>query len=193
MNIHAAITKTRGFTMSETNNPYTPPGSDVNNNLQTRSSIPKVIGIISIILGALGLIFGLFGLASMLLAGDMFDALSQAGGAMGMSKSYMVGSTALSIITSAWAIFIGMKLLKYLDIGRRHFNYYTILTIIISIGTFFYTKSMMDKMFADMSPEMAGAAGGMATMSSLGAFVAPIILIIVALLLNQKNVKASLN
>ena len=43
------------------NNPYTPPESDVNNNLVARSSIPKVIGIISIILGALGLIFGLFG------------------------------------------------------------------------------------------------------------------------------------
>jgi len=181
--------------MNETNNPYTPPGSDVNNNLQNRSSIPKVIGIISIILGALGLIFGLFGLASMLLAGDMFDALNQQGGAamMGMSKNYLVGSTLISVLTSIWAIFIGMKLLKYQDIGRRHFNYYTILTIIISIGTFFYTKSIMDNMFAEMSPEMAGAAGGMATMSSLGAFIAPIILIIVALLLNQKNVKAVLN
>jgi hypothetical protein len=179
--------------MSDTNNPYTTPGSDVNNNFQARSSIPKVIGIISIILGALGLIFGLFGLATMIFAGDMMESLNAAGGLPGMSKSYLIGSTSISILTSAWAIFIGMKLLKYLDIGRRHFNYYTILTIIVSIGTFFYTKSMMDTMFADMSPEVAAAAGGMGTLSSLGAFVAPIILIIVALLLNQKNVKDSLS
>ena len=180
--------------MSETNNPYNPPGSDVNNNLQSRSSIPKVIGIISIILGALGLIFGLFGLAGMLFAGDAMEALTKAGtgGIPGLSKGYLIGSTALSILTSIWAIFIGFKLLKYLDIGRRHFNFYTIFTIIFSIATFFYTKSMMDEMFADMSPEMASAAGSMGTLSSMGAFIAPIILIIVALLLNQKNVKAVL-
>ena len=52
---------------------------------------------------------------------------------------------------------------------------------------------MMNKMFADMSPEMANAAGGMASISSLGAFIAPIILIIVALLLNQQNVKDNLS
>ncbi len=175
------------------NNPYTPPESDVNNNLVARSSIPKVIGIISIILGALGLIFGLFGLASMLFASGALDMISQGGAMMGMNKTYLIGSTSLSILTSIWAIWIGFKLLKYLDIGRRHFNFYTILTIVISIFTFFYTKSMMDKMFSDMSPEMANAAGGMSSISSLGAFIAPIILIIVALLLNQQNVKDGLS
>ena len=181
--------------MSESNNPYTAPGSDVNNNMQSRSSIPKVIGIISIILGTLGLIFGVIGLAGMLFSGDAMDAITQAGaaGIPGLSKSYMIGSSAISILTSIWAIFIGMKLLKYLDIGRRHFNIYTVVTIILSIATFFYTQSMMSEMFADMTPEMAAAAGSMGTLSSMGAFIAPIILIIVALLLNQQNVKNSLN
>ena len=179
--------------MNETNNPYTASGSDVNNNLQSRSSIPKVIGIISIILGTLGLIFGVIGLAGMLFASDAMDALrnAEAAGMPGFSKSYLIGSTIISILTSIWAIFIGMKLLKYLDIGRRHFNYYTVLTVILGIATFFYTKSMMSEMFADMPPEMAAAAGGMGTLSSMGAFIAPIILIIVALLLNQQNVKNS--
>ena len=175
------------------NNPYTPPESDVNNNLIARSSIPKVIGIISIILGALGLIFGLLGLASMMFASGALDMISQSGGMMGINKTYYMGTTALSVLTSIWAIWIGFKLLKYLDIGRRHYNFYTIFMIAISIINFFYTKSMMDKMFADMSPEMANAAGGMSSISSLGAFIAPIILIIVALLLNQKNVKDSLS
>jgi len=181
--------------MSESNNPYSAPGSDVNNNMQSRSSIPKVIGIISIILGTIGLIFGVIGLAGMMFAGDAMNANTQAGGAgiPGLSKSYMIGSSAISILTSIWAIFIGMKLLKYLDIGRRHFNIYTVVTIILSIATFFYTKNMMSEMFADMTPEMAAAAGSMGTLSSMGAFIAPIILIIVALLLNQQNVKDSLN
>lgn len=175
--------------MSETNNPYSTPESDVNNNLQNRSAIPKVIGIISIILGALGLIMSLFGLASVAFMGDAMDAM---GGITGMSTSYLVGSSVISIITSIWAIWIGFKLLKYLDVGRRHYNYYTILTIIISIFTFFYTKSMMADMMKDMGPEVAAAAGGMGTLTSMGAFIAPIILIIVALLLNQQNVKDSL-
>jgi len=181
--------------MSDTNNPYTPPESDVNNNLQARSSIPKVIGIISIVLGALGLLGGLFGIASTFMASGALEAM-QAEGAPpipGLNKSYMLGSSIISILTSIWAIFIGFKLLKYLDLGRRHFNYYTILTIIISIGTFFYTKSMMDEMFAGLDSEVASAAGGMATLGSMGAFVAPVILIIVALLLNQQNVKDSLS
>lgn len=178
---------------NNTNNPYTPPESDVNNNLVARSAIPKVIGIISIILGSLGLIFGLFGLASMIFASGALDMMSQGGAMMGMSKNYLLGSTVLSTLTSVWAIWIGFKLLKYFDIGRRHFNFYTGLTIVISIFTFFYTKSMMDKMFAEMNPEMANAASGMSSISSLGAFIAPIILIIVALLLNQQNVKDCLS
>lgn len=175
--------------MSETNNPYTAPESDVNNNLQSRSAIPKVIGIISIILGTLMLIASLFGIASMLFMGD---AMSAMGGITGMSTSYMIISSVIQILTSIWAIFIGFKLLKYLDIGRRHYNYYTVFTIIMSIVSFFYTKSMMADMFKDMDPAMAEAAGSAATMGALAAFIPPIILIIVTLLLNQQNVKDSL-
>ena len=176
------------MTMSDSNNPYTAPQSDVDNNLTARSSIPKVIGIISIILGGLGAVSGIFGLGSMALMGDAMNL-----DALGMSSTYLIGSSVVTILTSIWAIFIGIKLLKYSDTGRVHFNIYTVVTIIISIVTFFYTKSMMDNMFKDMSPEMAAAAGSASTFSSLGAFIAPILLIIVALLLNQQNVKDSLN
>ncbi|MEE9326328.1 MAG: hypothetical protein V3U71_03455 [Cocleimonas sp.] len=179
--------------MSDSKNPYTAPESNVNNNLQTRSSIPKVIGIISIILGALGLITGLFTFAGTFMASGALESLQESGAAIpGLDKNYLMISGVITLVTSIWAIFIGFKLLKYLDLGRRHFNYYTIVTIIISIVTFFYTKDMMDKMFADMPSDVANAAGGMATLGSMGAFIAPIILIIVALLLNQKNVKDSL-
>ena len=192
--------------MSETNNPFEttkPPNPETNNNLQDRSSIPKVIGVISIVLGTLGLLFGLFGLASTMFLGGMMELGKMEGmegmkgmdgmEALGMTKTYFLVTTVISVLTSIWAIFIGMKLLKYLDIGRQHYNYYTILAIIISIGTFFYTKSMMAEMFKDMAPEAAAAAGSMGTLSSLGAFIPPIILIIVTILLNQQNVKDSLS
>ena len=182
--------------MSQDNNPFDPSNSQTNNNLQTRTSIPKVIGIISIILGTLGLIMSLFGLASSLFLGDMM-AMEVEGmpgmGSLGFSRTYLIGSALISVLTSIWAIFIGMKLLKYLDIGRQHYNYYTIATIVISIITFFYTKSAMSDMFKDMSPEMATAAGSMGAISSLSVFIAPIILIIVTILLNQQNVKDSLS
>lgn len=180
--------------MSEVNNPFESPNPELNNNQPERSSIPKVIGIISIILGTLGLIMSLFGLASSLFLGDMMDLEGMPGvGSVGISKGYLIGTSLISVITSIWAIFIGMKLLKYLDIGRQHYNYYTIVTIIMSIITFFYTKSMMSDMFKDMSPEVAAAAGSMGTISSLSVFIAPIILIIVTILLNQQNVKDSLS
>ncbi len=182
--------------MSENNNPFDQSNSQISNNTnaQATSSIPKVIGIISIILGTLGLIMSLFGLASSLFIGDLMELDGLPGmETMGFSKNYLIGSALLSAVTSVWAIFIGMKLLKYLDIGRQHYNYYTIVNIIISIFTFFYTQSAMSKMFKDMSPEMAAAASSMGAISTLSVFIAPIILIIVTILLNQQNVKDSLN
>ncbi len=176
-----------------TNNPYVPPESDVNNHLTERSGIPKVIGIISIILGSLGLLFGLFGLASMTIVSNTLDIIPQDLNLLGMSKTYLISTTILSVLVSGWAIWIGIKLLNYLDIGRRHFNFYTIFTIISSIFTFFYTKSMMDEMLANMEPNAANAASSMSSISSLSAFITPIILIIVALLLNQQNVKNCLS
>ena len=169
-------------------NPYTPPNSDVNNNIQTRSSIPKVIGIISLVLAGLGILGALFGLAASVFMPSMLEAQT----ALGFSKSYLLGSNVISLLTSIWALFIGLKLIKYLDIGRRHFNYYTIITVIMSVVAFFYTKSMMKDMYAKMDPEMSNAAMDLSTISSASVFIAPVLTIIVALLLNQKNVKDSL-
>ena len=170
-------------------NPYAAPGADVNAGFVSRSSIPKVIGIISLIFAVLGILGSLGGLATSFFMPQMLEAQVN----MGFDKNYLLTMNVIGLFTSFWALFIGIKLIKYLDIGRRHYNYYTILTIVLSIVSFFYTKEITKKLYENMEPNMAGAAMDMSTISSLSAFIAPVLMIIVALLLNQKRVKASLN
>jgi len=174
---------------TDTSNPYSTPNSNVDNQIQTRSSIPKVIGIISLVMAGIGLLGAISGLAMSFFMPQMLEAQMN----MGFSKSYLIGSQALSLITSLWAIFIGIKLLKYLDIGRRHFNYYTVVAIIMSIVGYFFTRNATENMFADMSPEMAEAATSMSSVTSLAVFIGPVIIIGIALLLNQQRVKDCLN
>lgn len=172
-----------------TDNPYATPTADVNNNLQVRSAIPKVIGIISLIMAGIGIFGAIAGLAMAAFMPSMLEAQTN----LGLSKTYIIGSQVFSLLTSVWAIFIGLKLIKYLDIGRRHFNYYAIVTILFSFVAYFMTKSMMDNMFSDLAPEAASAASSMSSISSLSVFIGPVIVIIVALLLNQQRVKDCLN
>ena len=170
-------------------NPYATPSADVNAGFVSRSSTPKVIGIISLIFAVLGILGALGGLAAYFFMPQMLEAQVN----MGFDKNYLLTMNVIGLFTSFWALFIGIKLIKYLDIGRRHYNYYTILTLVLSIVSFFYTKEMTKKLYENMEPNMAGAAMDMSTISSLSAFIAPVLMIIVALLLNQKRVKASLN
>ncbi len=173
--------------MNNTNeNPYATPSSDVNTGHQSRSSIPKVIGIISLIFAILGILGSIGGLAASFFLPQMLEAQVN----MGFDKNYLLAMNVIGLITSLWALFIGLKLIKYQDKGRRHFNYYTIFTILMSIVTFFYTKNITEKLYANTD---AGTAMDMSLISSLSAFVAPVLMIIIVLLLNQKRVKESLN
>lgn len=171
------------------NNPYTPPNSNVDNQLQERSSIPKVIGIISIVLAGLGIMGALASIAMSFAMPEIMQAQTK----MGFSKNYILGSNLVSLLTSSWAIFIGIKLVKYLDIGRRHFNYYAIFAVCMSVFAFFYTRNTLQDMFSEMKPEMANAAQDLSSVSSAAVFIAPAIILIVALILNQQRVKDSLN
>jgi len=176
--------------MNSTNeNPYATPGSDVNTGVQSRSAIPKVIGIISLIFAVLGILGSIAGLAASIFMPQVLEAQVN----MGFDKNYLLAMNAISLVTSLWALFFGIKLIKYQDVGRRHFNYYTIVMILMSIVNFFYTRDITKNLYANMEPNMAGAAIDMSTISSLSAFIAPVIMIIIALLLNQKKVKDSLS
>lgn len=171
------------------NNPYSTPDTNVNNNIQTKSSLPKVIGIISLIMAGLGVFGAIAGLASSIFMPSLMETQMN----LGFSKAYLLGSNVVGLLASLWAIFIGVKLVKYKDIGRRHYNYYAVYAVIMSVVTFFITKKMMKDLYADMSPEMAGAALDMSSITSASVFIFPVIIIIVALLLNQKNVRTFLS
>jgi len=176
--------------MSNNNqNPYATPATDVDTGIVSRSAIPKVVGIISLIFSILGLLGAIGGLAAFFLMPQMLEAQMN----MGFDKNYLIVMNVLGIITSLWALFISIKLIKYKDIGRRHFNYYTVFTVIMSIVNFFYTRDITKNLYANMDPKMADAAVDMSTITSLSAFIAPALIIIIALLLNQKKVKSSLS
>ena len=170
-------------------NPYASPNTDVNTGIQNRSAIPKVIGIISIIFAILGLIGAVGGLA----ANIFMPAILEAQVSMGFDKNYLLAMNVVGLITSLWAIFIGLKLIKYKDTGRKQFNYYVIVSIIMSVVGYFYTKDMMKNVYDDMEPKMAEAALDMSAVTSLSVFIGPVILIIILLLLNQKRVKENLS
>jgi hypothetical protein len=174
-------------------NPYTTPTSEVvnkhNPQQNERSAIPKVIGIISLVMAGLGILGSVSTVAMSVFMPQILDAQMN----MGFSKSYILGSNGVAFLTSLWAIFIGIKLIKYQDIGRRHYTYYTILSLLISIFAFFYTKDKMQGVFSEMSPEMAKAAQEMSGLSTFAVFLGPIILFIVVYLLNKQRVKDSLS
>jgi len=177
--------------MTDTKNPYATPNTDVtgaNQGLQKRSSIPKVVGIISIIFAILGLVGSVMSLA----ASFFMPAVLEAQTNMGFSEGYILGSAILGLLMSLWALFIGIKLIKYKDSGRKQFNIYAIINVLMSIGTYFYMQSAMKSMFSGMDPAAAAAAQEMSSITSLSAFIGPILIIIVALLLNKKSSKESL-
>ena len=169
------------------NNPYSTPSANVDNKILERSSIPKVIGIISLVLATLGILGALSGLAVF-----FNDELLKMQLKLGFSKNYLMGSHLISLIGSLWAIFIGIKLVKYQDIGRRHFNYYVVYTIILSTVGYFVTQSVMKDMFSELDANVSKAAIQASSITSYSVFIVPIIIIIVAILLNQKRVKDSL-
>ena len=171
------------------NNPYSTPQTDVDNKQVIKSSLPKVIGIISIILGALGIFGAAASLGSMIFLPSVLEAQMS----LGFSQNYVIGSSVISLLASAWAVFIGIKLVKYKDTGRRQYNYYAGYTVLISIIGYVVTQGFLKEMFGQMTPEMSDAAVDLSSVSSLTMFIAPIVVIIVAVLLNQKNVKDCLD
>ncbi len=138
-------------------NPYTPPRATVADvGSPQRAKSPKVIGIILLILS----VFGIIGLASnaFLLTSEnalMENILEQ----QGLGRTYYHFSLILGTLTTFWLLYISIQLIKYRDIGRKHFNYYLIFSLISGPLNFAYQMSVKPEgtPFAAMLPGMIGA------------------------------------
>ncbi|WP_299875679.1 hypothetical protein [uncultured Cocleimonas sp.] len=118
------------------NNPYEPPQSNVSGSagdLSIRPKSPKVIGIILLIFSILGLlsmaslIFSMFAITDETLKASMFP----------YGETYSLVTFVIGAISTLFAFYISILLIKYKDKGRRFFNYlmiYSVISSIISLG-----------------------------------------------------------
>ena len=168
------------------NNPYAPPTAKVSDvkNTSANSGLPKspkVIGIIFLIFAVFGAISVLLNLSSLFGFGS--TAQAEALASMGYSKSYLTFTTIYGFVFNLWFFFISYKILTYRDIGRIHYNYYLIISIIMGVGSFIYQKFFMQ---------------GVNNLFSTGSFFVVMLILIVIFYaipwyyLNKPEVKASL-
>ena len=150
------------------------------------SDISRTLGFIIGFFGIYFLVIGLFSLLAILVLEN--SAL----GAESMSDKdiYALILTITSIFISLTAIFIGYKLIKRLDIGRKVFNIYTIIIILISLAQNAYNQHIIARSFSNMPPELAAAARGSESAASLTVFILPTLLVCLGIILNWRQIKA---
>ena len=109
-------------------NPYSPPKAEVADvGLVTRAKSPKVIGIIILILSG----FGILAMAmNILLLFTESTAMQEALQAQGLGGTYYYVMLGVGVLATLWLVYIGIQLVKYRDVGRKHFNYYLIYSLV---------------------------------------------------------------
>ena len=167
--------------MSETNN-------STNEKQHKRSELPKTLGFIMTFAGIFFLIASLFSLLT------LFILRTSSGDAESFSPKeiYAVILTITTILTTLAAIYIGIKLIKHLDIGRRLFTLLTVIVMGLSWVKFAYQQKEITVRFAHLPADAVASVKQAELNSTLMVFILPIILILVALLLNTKRSKAAL-
>ena len=179
--------------MSQNKNPYQSESNPTDLNTTEPTDTQKPTSDIS---RTLGFIIGFFGIYFLVIS--LFSLLaitvlqnSAAGpGSMPEKDIYALILTISSIFISLSAMFIGYKLIKRLDSGRKLFNVLTLVMILISIAQYTYNQNIIARSFANMPPELAAAARGSESAASQLVFIIPAILVILALILNFRNIKA---
>lgn len=182
--------------MSENTNSYSEESnlSETNETLEAikpskqlpESGPSRTLGFIIGFFGIYFLVIGLFSL----LAITVLQNSDASGGAMSDKDIYSLILTITSIFISLSAMFIGYKLIKRLDIGRKLFNLLTVVSILISIAQYTYNQHLIGKSFANMPPELAAAARGSESASSQLVFILPAVLVVLAVILNFGKMKA---
>lgn len=164
------------------NNPYEPPQSDVSGSagdLSIRPKSPKVIGIILLIFSILGLlsmgslIFSMFAITDETIRANMFP----------YGETYSLITFVIGAISTLFALYISILLIKYKEKGRKFFNYlmiYTVISSIISLGYILFF------VLEDFSSTLAVSAV-MSTALGLSLYV------VIWYFINRPKVKASLS
>ena len=149
----------------------------------TTSGASRTLGFIIGFFGIYFLVIGLFSLVAITVLKGSTD------GGMPEKDIYAIVLTVSSIFISLAAMFIGYKLIKRLDSGRKLFNVLTIASILISIAQYTYNQNVIARSFSNMPPELAAAARGSESASSQLVFILPVILVVLAIILNFGKVK----
>lgn len=153
-----------------------------------KSDLPRTLGFIIGFFGIYFLVIGLFSLLAILVIKNSSASLSE----LSDKDIYTLILTCTSVLFSLGAMFIGYKLIKRLDSGRKLFNIYTVIVILATFAHYTYKQSLIAKSFANMPAELAAAARGNESSATLTLFILPVLLIIIAIILNLPKMKNSL-
>lgn len=162
--------------------------SGTNKSHNKQSEIPKTLGFIITVAGVFFLVASLFSLLTLV----VLQASTGDSSSLSAKEMYATILTVTTILTTLAAVYIGIKLIKQLDIGRKLFNIFTVIVIALAWGKYAYQQNEIAKSFANMPAELVANAKQIELSSAMTVFVLPAILIVVVLLLNLRSSKNSL-
>ena len=162
--------------------------SDTNKPLKAQSEIPRTLGFLIAFVGVFFLVATLFSLLTIV----VLQASTGDSGPLSSKDKYTIALTITSLLTALGALYVGVKLIKKLDSGRKLFNIFGLIVIALAWAKFMYKQNAIEKSFANMPAELAANAKQIELGDTLTIFILPAILIVVALLLNLRRSKDSL-
>ena len=122
-------------------NPYAAPEAKlIEPEAVERPRSPKVIAGLLMLFSIVSLLMGLVMLIAL---SSGLSAVVSSLKALGLSGAVAYISTGIEIFFSCWLLFIGLKLFKYRDVGRRQFKVYIIFQVILSTITLVYQYANM--------------------------------------------------
>jgi hypothetical protein len=160
-----------------------------------RPATPKVIGIIALVFGGLGLLGqAMLPLMMLVMPAEIEEIQRESMKQGGYSWEYMMAMIALGAVISLWLIASGIGLLKYRRWGRLGFNAYAVLGIAMALYGVYTAATQVQSSplddLATMAEEMETMTRVTGVVSSLIGMIFPVLGLI---FLNRPHVKASLN
>ena len=157
--------------------------ADVAEHRVDRSRIPKVIGILLVLAGIVGLVGSLPGLQILLVPAMLV--------LMGKYYIALVGLIVVALLLSGWLIFIGIELIRYRDRGRRQFTYFAVVFLIVSTLSGWLLQGLQQHPYITID-DASNAALAESIDSPMRLIIPLLILVLVGTLLNREKVKKSL-